>query len=49
MVDREIDWELGREIILEKGLVLVALPYVFDWETVTIQLDITVEYSSLSY
>ena len=48
-IAREIDREIDREIVLEKGLVLVPLPYVFDWETVTIQLDITVEYNSLSY
>ena len=37
------------KIVLGKGLVLVALPFGYDWGIVAIQIDTTVESSSPSY
>ena len=40
---REIAWELDRKIIIDRGLVLVALTSGIDWGITTIKIDTTIE------
>ena len=48
-IDWENNWEIDRNIVLNKGLVSVASPSGFDFGMVTIQIYTTVESSSPSY